>query len=45
MNKTDDLDIIDRFKAGDASVFEEIVLKHQDRIYSAGICSGMKIKQ
>jgi RNA polymerase sigma-70 factor (ECF subfamily) len=39
MHKTDDLDLINRFKGGDASAFEEIILKYQDRIYN--ICRYM----
>jgi RNA polymerase sigma-70 factor (ECF subfamily) len=31
---TDDLTLIDRFQNGDRSAFEEIVLKHQDKIYN-----------
>src|SRR4030042_4038357 len=34
VNKQDDLSLITRFKAGDTSVFEEILLKYQDRIYN-----------
>jgi len=35
----DDLRLIDRFKSGDAAAFEEIVLKHQDKIYN--LCRHM----
>jgi RNA polymerase sigma-70 factor (ECF subfamily) len=31
---SDDLPLIDRFKGGDQTAFEEIVLKYQDRIYN-----------
>ena len=34
VKKQDDLSLINRFKAGDTSVFEEILLKYQDRIYN-----------
>jgi len=34
MNKVDDIDLIRRFKNGDRSSFEELVLKYQDRIYN-----------
>jgi len=37
--KTDDLDLINRFKDGDTSAFEEIVFKYQDRIYN--LCRHM----
>ena len=33
-NNSDEFSIIDRFKGGDQSAFEELVLKHQDRIYN-----------
>ena len=39
MYETDDLVIINRFKGGDTSAFEEIVLKHQDKIYN--LCRHM----
>jgi DNA-directed RNA polymerase specialized sigma24 family protein len=32
-NKADYLSLIDRFKAGDISAFEEVLLRHQDKIY------------
>lgn len=32
--KSDDLQILKRFKDGDSTAFEEIVLKYQDRIYN-----------
>jgi RNA polymerase sigma-70 factor (ECF subfamily) len=35
----DDLNLIDRFKTGDASAFEELVLKYQDKIYN--LCRHM----
>jgi len=35
----DDLPLIDRFKGGDQSAFEELVLKYQDRIYN--LCRHM----
>lgn len=38
-NKVDDLSLIDRFKAGDISAFEEILLRHQDKIYN--LCRRM----
>jgi len=38
-NKADDLSLISRFKAGDISAFEEILIKHQDRIYN--VCRYM----
>ena len=38
-NKADDLSLIDRFKAGDISAFEEILLRHQDKIYN--LCRRM----
>jgi len=34
MYEADDLVLINRFKDGDASAFEEIVLKYQDKIYN-----------
>jgi len=34
MHKTDDLDLINRFKGGDASAFDEIIFKYQDKIYN-----------
>lgn len=37
--KTDDLQILKRFKNGDTSAFEEIVLKYQDRVYN--LCRHM----
>lgn len=41
-NKANDLGLINKFKAGDASAFEGIILKYQDRILtSAGIYSAM----
>ncbi len=39
MQTTDDLNLIERFKNGDASAFEEIVLKYQDKIYN--LCRHM----
>jgi len=39
MKFTEDSDLIHRFKDGDMSAFEEIVRKHQDRIYN--ICRYM----
>jgi RNA polymerase sigma-70 factor (ECF subfamily) len=39
MHKADDLSLIKRFKAGDISAFEEIVLKYQDKIYD--LCRHM----
>jgi|WetSurSiteA1Bulk_404760.scaffolds.fasta_scaffold03858_3 RNA polymerase sigma-70 factor, ECF subfamily len=38
-NKSDDLSLISRFKAGDISAFEEILLRHQDKIYN--LCRRM----
>jgi RNA polymerase sigma-70 factor (ECF subfamily) len=38
-NKSDDLSLISRFKTGDISVFEEILLRHQDKIYN--LCRRM----
>lgn len=38
-NKADDLSLVNRFKKGDASAFEEILLKHEDRIYN--VCRYM----
>ena len=38
-NKADDLSLIKRFKASDASAFDEIILKYQDRIYN--VCRYM----
>jgi RNA polymerase sigma-70 factor (ECF subfamily) len=32
--KADDIQIIDRFKKGETSVFEELILKYQDRIFN-----------
>jgi RNA polymerase sigma-70 factor, ECF subfamily len=37
--KNEDLQILDRFKKGDPSAFEEIVLKYQDKIYN--LCRHM----
>ena len=37
--KSDDLQILKRFKGGDSTAFEEIVLKYQDRIYN--LCRHM----
>jgi RNA polymerase sigma-70 factor (ECF subfamily) len=37
--KSEDLQVIDRFKNGDASAFGEIVLKYQDKIYN--LCRHM----
>lgn len=37
--ESDDIQLIDRFKNGDTSAFEEIVLKYQDRIYN--LCRHM----
>lgn len=39
VNKEDDLSLINRFKAGDTPVFEEILLKYQHRIYN--LCRRM----
>jgi RNA polymerase sigma-70 factor (ECF subfamily) len=39
VDKADDLSLISRFKAGDISAFEEILIKHQDRIYN--VCRYM----
>jgi RNA polymerase sigma-70 factor (ECF subfamily) len=39
MHKADGLDLINRFKDGDTSAFEEIVLKYQDKIYN--LCRHM----
>lgn len=39
MQNPEDLKLIDRFKIGDASAFEELVLKYQDRIYN--LCRHM----
>ncbi len=36
---SNDLQLIDRFKGGDAAAFEEIVLKYQDKIYN--LCRHM----
>jgi RNA polymerase sigma-70 factor (ECF subfamily) len=36
---SDELSIIIRFKDGDSTAFEEIVLKYQDRIYN--LCCHM----
>jgi RNA polymerase sigma-70 factor (ECF subfamily) len=36
MQSSDDITLITRFKNGDPSAFEELVLAHQDRIY--GLC-------
>jgi RNA polymerase sigma-70 factor (ECF subfamily) len=38
-NKSDDLSLISRFKTGDISAFEEILLRHQDKIYN--LCRRM----
>jgi RNA polymerase sigma-70 factor (ECF subfamily) len=38
-NKADDLSLINRFKDGDTSAFEEIVLKYQDKTYN--LCRHM----
>jgi len=38
-NNSDELSIIDRFKKGEESAFEELVLKYQDRIYN--LCRHM----
>jgi len=38
-DKADDLSLINRFKAGDISAFEEILLRHQDKIYN--LCRRM----
>lgn len=34
MHRNDDFDLISSFKSGDKSVFEQIILNHQDRIYN-----------
>ena len=34
MHKKDDLNLINRFKDGDASAFDEIIFKYQDKIYN-----------
>src|SRR4030042_5244654 len=39
MNKASDLSLINKFKNGDVSAFEEIILKYQDRIYN--VCRYM----
>jgi len=39
MHKTDDLDLINRFKDGDASAFDEIIFKYQNKIYN--LCRHM----
>jgi len=39
MHEADGLDFINRFKDGDTSAFEEIVLKYQDKIYN--LCRHM----
>ncbi len=39
MYKADALDLINRFKDGDTSAFEEILLKYQDKIYN--LCRHM----
>jgi len=39
MDEADDLVVVNRFKDGDTSAFEEIVLKYQDRIYN--LCRRM----
>jgi len=39
VQKNDDFELIERFKSGDTSAFEEIVLTYQDRIYS--LCKYM----
>ncbi len=39
MHKADGLDLINRFKDGDTSAFEEIVLEYQDKIYN--LCRHM----
>ncbi len=38
-DKSDDLQILKRFNNGDASAFEELILKYQDRIYN--LCRHM----
>jgi RNA polymerase sigma-70 factor (ECF subfamily) len=38
-HKSDDIQLIDRFKKGETSVFEQLVLKYQDRIYN--LCCHM----
>jgi RNA polymerase sigma-70 factor, ECF subfamily len=38
-DRSDDLSLINRFKAGDISAFEEILLRHQDKIYN--LCRRM----
>jgi RNA polymerase sigma-70 factor (ECF subfamily) len=38
-NKSNDLSLISRFKTGDISAFEEILLRHQDKIYN--LCRRM----
>ena len=37
--ESDDIELIDRFKRGEESAFEELVLKYQDRIYN--LCRHM----
>lgn len=39
MSKERDLELVERFKAGDVSAFEELVATHQDRVYN--ICRHM----
>jgi RNA polymerase sigma-70 factor (ECF subfamily) len=39
MHKADEFDVINRFKDGDTSAFEEIILKYQDKIYN--LCRHM----
>jgi len=39
VQRSDDLDSINRFKAGDTSAFEEIVLRYQDKVYN--LCRHM----
>jgi RNA polymerase sigma-70 factor (ECF subfamily) len=39
VQKNDDFELIERFKSGDTSAFEQIVLTYQDRIYS--LCKYM----
>jgi len=38
-DNSDDLPLLDRFKGGDQTAFEELVLKYQDRIYN--LCRHM----
>jgi DNA-directed RNA polymerase specialized sigma24 family protein len=37
--ESDDIQLINRFKNGDTAIFEELVLKYQDRIYN--LCRHM----